>query len=1052
VAGSPSGAATPDDPVDILTGVSMLGGNADKVYLQAGTYVLSNAIDMPSNSQLIGGFNSSWVKDNSAVTTLFRDPNNVVLGPPRLIAVNCVGKNNFRLQDLTIRTTNALGQGVSTYGVYLNNCSDYEIVRCKIIAGNGGNGTPGSPGGAGPAGATGENGQPGEEDAGGNNHGGAGACCSFPGSNAGGVGGQGGERGTYEFPAGGEAFPGYIGEDGSGPGAGYGGGGGQELFTTVISTQCDRTPANDGEHGGDGADGVAGLSGVPGFYAYSTGFFTPGAGTQGLTGTNGAGGGGGGGGGSQGGIAWVSIPEIPPFISADTIPPNTNGSGAGGAGGGEGGGGGLGGGGGQGGGGSFAVFVWNNGFNGVMKDCEMQSGLAGFGGPGGAGGNGGQGGDGGEGGSLFTACDIGAGGNGGRGGDGGDGGQGGSGSNGVSQTLYQQPGSTPMVLQNIYGLSQPIVNVEFGGCTNAPVTFSTDATGTLQWFFGAGSSPATAYGQEAVASFSTPGFKTFTLVVNGIAFTYTDFIDIHAVVPALDPQIMTGSTQLCAGDVADFNSSISANNYRWVLNNVEGDTVIYDGPNFYNLLGLVFDTAGVYQMTLTTSTECCGQSFTDTIFIVVDSIVLPEIAIQSDFADSTNTVCELTQVTFTATAEDVGPSPTYAWQINGSAAGGSGPVFTTTQLGNGDIVSCTVTSSLGCATGETANSNTIQVQVVAPPMVTCSADSFVSNEPTYFEAEVLSGGLAPFEYYWSFGDGSLGFGASVQHIYQNPGVYTATLNVNDSLGCSVSCQTFMTISPNLLADFSANVVNGCAPLEVVFTNHSQNSVTNFWDFGDGNGSTQYSPTHTYVTAGTYDVALWVYAGNGNDSTAVFNQVVVNPAPVANFYSYEVNPEEGSDTVQFADNSLFATSWQWDFGDPASGANNSSTEQSPVHVFTSNGSFSVTLWVSNTYGCSDSISIASLVNVGLVELETVRSSIFPNPTRGELNVLTTALVDGDLLIGVNDLAGRLLNQIQLKLVSGINRNVIDLTQLPTGTYVMTLRSGSAQQTHRFVILE
>jgi PKD repeat protein len=196
----------------------------------------------------------------------------------------------------------------------------------------------------------------------------------------------------------------------------------------------------------------------------------------------------------------------------------------------------------------------------------------------------------------------------------------------------------------------------------------------------------------------------------------------------------------------------------------------------------------------------------------------------------------------------------------------------------------------------------------------------------------------------------------------------------------------------------------------------------------------------------------VYAGNGNDSTAVFNQIVVNPTPVANFYSYEVNPEEGSDTVQFADNSLFATSWLWDFGDPASGADNSSTEQSPVHVFTSNGSYSVTLWVSNTYGCSDSITITSQVNVGLAELETVSSSIFPNPTTGELNIITTALVGGEMIVDVKDIVGRQLKLQQLNLVSGINRNVVDLTQLPTGTYVMTLRSGSAQQTHRFVIME
>lgn len=223
VTGTSSGAATEADPVDLLTGMSMLGGNADKIYLQGGTYVLTEPLFIPSNIDLIGGYNANWIKDNTSITTLFRDPSNVELGPPRLIALLCVGQSNFRIQDVTIRTANALGQGVSTYGVYLNNCSDYEIVRCKIVAGNGGNGSPGAPGVPGPNGTVGENGKNGEEDSSGNRGGGAGACCSFPGSNRGGDGGFGGERGTYQFPAGGDAFPGYTGGAGQGTGGGYGG-------------------------------------------------------------------------------------------------------------------------------------------------------------------------------------------------------------------------------------------------------------------------------------------------------------------------------------------------------------------------------------------------------------------------------------------------------------------------------------------------------------------------------------------------------------------------------------------------------------------------------------------------------------------------------------------------------------------------------------------------------------------------------------------------------------------------------------------------------------
>jgi len=1049
VTGTPGAAGTPDDPVDLLTAVGMVGPQYDKIYLRGGTYVLTAPLTVPSNVDIIGGFNAQWVKDNGAVTTLFRDATGPQTNPPRLIAVSCVGRTNFRLQDMTIRTANAPGQGISTYGVYLNNCSNYELVRCRIIAGNGGNGQPGQPGLPGLVGAPGQPGQPGYENwGGGNNLGGEPGSGTFPGSNAGGHGGKGGDRGTYNPAA---SFPGEPGLNGVGTAGGSGGPGGQGNEVDILPAfGCSANPAtHNGTPGEDGGDGVPGFPGVQGVFAFNGGFFTPGNGTPGTIGANGSGGGGGGGGGSLGGVFWWAPPPIPLIPLPDTIPPNTNGTGAGGSGGGEGGQGGTGGSGGQGAGGSFAVFTWDNGNNGRMKDCILEAGLSGIGGSGGVGGNGGLGGDGAPGINWGQNCHIGAGAPGGNGGRGGNGGTGGKGSDGVAEELYEHPGGVPMVQQNIYGLSQPLVNVEFGGCTNAPVTFSTNATGTIQWFFGAGSTPNTIQGQTAVASFTTPGFKTFTLVVNGIAFTYTDFVDIHAVVPPLSPTIQHGPLELCAGDVASFSSSESADNYVWRLTTSQ-DTVVYDGPNFFNLNNISFDTAGVYQLTLYTETECCGRSFTDTIVITVDSIVLPSIAIQSNFADSTNTVCELNEATFTASGQNLGIGPTYQWRINSSPVGANSPVFTTAALQDGDEVTLLVTSALGCATGETALSNGIQVNVIDPLVITCAADSFMSGLPTFFESEVLSGGLAPYTYMWSFGDGTFGTGQTVAHIYQNAGNYTATLEVRDSLGCSLTCQTSMIISPTLSADFSVDQVIGCAPLEVNFNNMSVNGVTYYWDFGDGNGSNSFGPSHTYMAAGTYHVTLWAFAGTGNDSVSVSNQVVVHPTPVANFQMYVLNPETGGDTVQFADNSLFADSWLWNFGDPASGANNTSNEQNPLHVFSANTVYNVTLTVGNAFGCTDQISNITRVNVGIADAEGAAVRVYPNPVS---DLLFIELGDGDFSgvgLMVVDALGRTVLTTADMMEAGSGRVSVPVGGLAEGVYHLRLQGNGMQGAMSFMV--
>lgn len=62
-----------------------------------------------------------------------------------------------------------------------------------------------------------------------------------------------------------------------------------------------------------------------------------------------------------------------------------------------------------------------------------------------------------------------------------------------------------------------------------------------------------------------------------------------------------------------------------------------------------------------------------------------------------------------------------------------------------------------------------------------------------------------------------------------------------------------------------------------------------------------------------------------------------------------------------------TEWHWDFGDPASGAANTSTLQSPSHTFTNTGNFLVQHWIVNNMGCNSDTS-AQMVPV--IPLHTI----------------------------------------------------------------------------------
>ncbi len=75
------------------------------------------------------------------------------------------------------------------------------------------------------------------------------------------------------------------------------------------------------------------------------------------------------------------------------------------------------------------------------------------------------------------------------------------------------------------------------------------------------------------------------------------------------------------------------------------------------------------------------------------------------------------------------------------------------------------------------------------------------------------------------------------------------------------------------------------------------------------------------------------------------------APVADFAVSPVTPLAGQPVV-FTDRSRGTpTSWSWNFGDPASGASNTSTAQNPTHVYASAGSYTATLQAQNAGGSS-----------------------------------------------------------------------------------------------------
>ena len=594
---------------------------------------------------------------------------------------------------------------------------------------------------------------------------------------------------------------------------------------------------------------------------------------------------------------------------------------------------------------------------------------------------------------------------------------------------------------NIYTLQQPIVYVNSGGCANFPIYFETSASGNLQWFFGAGSNPSSSSGAYQKVEYNSIGSKTFTLVNNGIAYTYTNFINILYNGTNGHPEISSTDSLLCLNDIGNYSTSTLADNYIWQVIRPDGiDT--FEGASVIQISNYVFDTSGSYNIVLQTYDNCCGFSFPDTFNVQVDPIVKPMVSLSC--SDTDLVICSGDEIHFLATDSLAGNSPTFEYQVNGIPIISNNNALSSTSLTNGSLVYCIVTSSQHCSSNLKDTSNGYFIDVIDAPQISCSADSFILGSPTVFQAQVNSGGLAPFDFQWDFGDSTFGSGDSLLHMYPEVGPYTYSLLVTDSNGCTGTCNGSIMIISNLEAAFEADTLNGCSPLNVNFSNLSSNAISYLWDFGDGQQSVQTDPIHIFNQAGTYDVSLKAFGANGADTMEVISQILVYEKPTANFQAFPQYISSMGDSVHFADNSIGASSWIWDFGDPSSGVQNNSNLQNPIHYYASNGQYDVILIVGNDYNCSDSISKLDFIqvefNTGIESTQLITLNIYPTLFKDYLNI---EIKEGSLLkekinVRFYNLNGQRVEQEDININQSINTS-----SWSNGQYIIVLNYENKQ---------
>lgn len=173
----------------------------------------------------------------------------------------------------------------------------------------------------------------------------------------------------------------------------------------------------------------------------------------------------------------------------------------------------------------------------------------------------------------------------------------------------------------------------------------------------------------------------------------------------------------------------------------------------------------------------------------------------------------------------------------------------------------------------------------------------------------------------------------------------------------------ITLNAQLTADFSIANGQGCIPLKSTFTNQTTGASSNAvysWDFGNGNFSSLKDPAAVYLTDGTYTVTLKVKDGNTTSSKS--KEVKVYKKPEASF-TFSTAKGCSPLTVTFNSTSNAGdgaiTSYFWDFGD---GATMQTSSPSVTHAYLIKQKVSVSLTVTNQYGCYNTIVKNEIIDI------------------------------------------------------------------------------------------
>ncbi|MEQ8910145.1 MAG: PKD domain-containing protein [Vicingaceae bacterium] len=245
---------------------------------------------------------------------------------------------------------------------------------------------------------------------------------------------------------------------------------------------------------------------------------------------------------------------------------------------------------------------------------------------------------------------------------------------------------------------------------------------------------------------------------------------------------------------------------------------------------------------------------------------------------------------------------------------------------------------------------------VSADTIDLDGDTLYSCSPTAINFNHLN--LGNTFWVWHFGNGDTSLQQKPSYRFQQAGTYTLSLQTENSFGCPTLYTNIATYVVEEIQVDPRILYFDCSLGMVGFTDSTQNAVSWFWDFGDGNSSNLQSPGHIYSDTLLYHLSLTVTNASGCQKTVFFPNLIdmgncllggggivdtanSNSSSATMNFTYNSSGNGATacapQTVQFSSQSDSANAYFWDFGD-----GNSSSQMNPEHTYYQNGIYDVKL--------------------------------------------------------------------------------------------------------------